>query len=347
MDRILVTGAAGFIGSHLVEHLLATYPEAHILSYDALTYAGNLDNLSFAQDNPRHEFVRGDICNASLLTETLQRLRPDVIFHLAAETHVDRSIAEAQPFIRTNIEGQSVLLISVQNYYEALSPIDQAAFRLVHISTDEVFGALGPDDAPFCEATPYDPRSPYSASKAAGDHLTRSWYHTYGLPVIIMNCSNNYGPRQFPEKLIPLMISKALSGEALPVYGDGSNIRDWLYVGDHCRAMALAALKGSIGETYCIGGNNEQRNIDIVKHICALLDEKAPLQSGGSYADQISFVTDRPGHDFRYAINANKAKHALGWQPKVSFDQGLAQTVDYYLSITNAGKSRLAHSLAR
>ncbi|MCB1782673.1 MAG: dTDP-glucose 4,6-dehydratase [Alphaproteobacteria bacterium] len=329
--RFFITGAAGFIGSNLVHQILGVLPDAKVLSYDALTYAGKLENLEGALDNPNHEFIQGDIGDPGLVHAALEHFRPDVIIHLAAETHVDRSIAAAQPFIQTNIVGQTNLLMAAQDYFEKRMKDRSEIFHFIHISTDEVFGALGADDQKFSESTPYDPRSPYSASKAASDHLVRAWQHTYELPAIILNCSNNYGPRQYPEKLIPVVITKALSKQDIPVYGQGQNIRDWIHVDDYGRAILCAAEKGVAGQSYCIGGGNEWRNIDLVRFICKTLDELHPRKDGESYEEQIQFVTDRPGHDFRYAINSAKAREELDWQPRISFEQGLQETIKWYL----------------
>lgn len=332
MKNILVTGAAGFIGSNLVHFLLKQNDIGAVLSYDLLTYAGHIENLEEPMSDSRHAFVQGDIGDSRLLQKTLDEFQPDAVLHLAAETHVDRSITSADPFIQTNVNGHVTLLKTVQEYVQNLPETRKSSFRFVHISTDEVFGDLQEDDPPFCEETPYDPSSPYSASKAAGDHLTRAWHRTYGLPAIIMNCSNNYGPYQFPEKLIPVIITRALAGEPLPVYGEGKNIRDWLYVEDHARAITMACRSGEIGQTYCIGADNEQRNIDLVKHICAVLDEMSPRTDGKKYEQQITFVTDRPGHDFRYAIDSSKARKELGWEPQITFGEGLRKTISWYLS---------------
>lgn len=326
--KILVTGAAGFIGSHLVDLLLERHKDARVLSYDALTYAGNIENLSDAAKNPRHRFVHGDIGDAGLVRQTLESFEPDVIVHTAAETHVDRSIASPAPFIKTNVENHAILLDTVTQWLKKSGKKD---FRFLHISTDEVFGSLSEEDAPFSEDSPYHPRSPYSASKAASDHFSRAWHHTYGLPVIVMNASNNFGPRQYPEKLIPFMITQALRGKDLPVYGNGKNIRDWLYVRDFCAAIEAVMLRGKIGETYAIGGANEYRNIEIVEKLCGYLDGIAPRTDGKSYKAKITYITDRPGHDWRYALDSAKAKRELGWAPGTSFDDALRATAEWFV----------------
>jgi dTDP-glucose 4,6-dehydratase len=328
-DTILVTGGAGFIGSALVRHLLAD-SDYRVVVLDALTYAGNLSSLAGVRDNPRFRFVEGDIGDQSLVRQLLTEERPHIITHLAAESHVDRSIDGPAAFIETNIVGTYGLLAATLDYWRALGAEGQARFRFHHISTDEVFGALGATGY-FTESTAYDPRSPYSASKAASDHLVSAWHHTYGLPVLITNCSNNYGPFHFPEKLIPLMIIKCLAGEPLPVYGKGDNVRDWLYVDDHVRALRAVFERGVVGESYMIGGNAEQTNLAVVEAICSTLDRLSPRADGRPYADQISFVTDRPGHDFRYAIDASKLRETLGWTPQHDFASGIAATVQWYL----------------
>jgi dTDP-glucose 4,6-dehydratase len=327
--RILVTGGAGFIGSALVRHLVAE-SDHEVLNYDKLTYAGLLSSLKAVENSPRYRFVRGDVCDAAKVRETIEGFRPDVIAHLAAESHVDRSIDGPGEFVQTNLVGTFTMLQEALRYWRALDGAGQGAFRFHHISTDEVFGSLG-EDGLFSETTPYDPRSPYSASKAGSDHLVRAWGHTYGLPVLVTNCSNNYGPHHFPEKLIPLIIIRALAGELLPVYGDGSNVRDWLYVEDHARALRRVFEAGVPGETYNVGGNAERRNIDVVRAICTTLDTLKPRTDGESYASQITFVADRPGHDRRYAIDASKIRRALGWEPRQSFEEGIAATVRWYL----------------
>lgn len=327
--RIFVTGGAGFIGSALVRNLVAT-TEHTVLVYDNLTYAGVLASLAPVADSDRYEFVQGDIADADAVSAALESFKPDVIAHLAAESHVDRSIDGPGAFIQTNIVGTFVLLQQTLAYFRRLDASAQAAFRFHHISTDEVFGSLG-EEGFFTETTPYDPRSPYSASKAASDHLVRAWGHTYGLPVLVTNCSNNYGPYHFPEKLIPLVILKALASEQLPVYGDGSNVRDWLFVDDHARALQAVFERGEPGETYNVGGNAERKNLDVVHAICASLDRIKPKADGASYAEQITFVADRPGHDLRYAIDASKIRQDLGWEPSVTFEEGIEITVRWYL----------------
>lgn len=334
--RILVTGGAGFIGSALIRHLLQT-GEHHILNVDALNYAGNLESLTQARTHPHYAFSQTNICNATQISTLLQQFQPDIIIHLAAESHVDRSIDDPASFIQTNIVGTYTLLEQCRQYWEGLEPQRKSSFRFHHVSTDEVFGDLGSTDDRFTESTPYSPSSPYSASKASSDHLVRAWYRTYGLPVVISNCSNNYGPYQFPEKLIPHMILSAINGKALPVYGKGDQIRDWLYVDDHVRALATVATQGKIGETYNIGGNSEQKNLDVVQAICSILEELHPVKPAGLgfYADLITLVEDRPGHDQRYAINASKIRQELGWQAQESFETGLRKTVRWYLENTS------------
>lgn len=327
--RILVTGGAGFIGSALVRHLIGE--TAHeVLNLDKLTYAGVLSSLAPIDNSPRYRFVRGDICDGALVGQLLAEFQPDVIAHLAAESHVDRSIDGPGEFIQTNVVGTFTMLAQALGYWQGLDAERKAGFRFHHISTDEVFGSLGAEGY-FTESTAYDPRSPYSASKAGSDHLVRAWGHTYGLPVLVTNCSNNYGPYHFPEKLIPLIIIRALAGEALPVYGDGSNVRDWLFVEDHARALRTVFESGVPGETYNVGGNSERRNLAVVEAICATLDRMSPRADGRRYAEQISFVTDRPGHDQRYAIDASKIRDELGWEPQVDFEQGIERTVRWYL----------------
>ncbi len=327
---ILVTGGAGFIGSNFIHQWLAENNEP-VANLDKLTYAGNLDNLAALENDERHIFVQGDIGDSALLGELLQRHRPRAILNFAAESHVDRSISGPEAFIQTNVVGTFRLLEAVRAYWNGLPEEERGAFRFLHVSTDEVYGSLGPGDPAFSETTPFAPNSPYSASKASSDHLVRAYHHTYGLPVLTTNCSNNYGPYQFPEKLIPLMIHNALAGKALPVYGDGQNVRDWLHVGDHCRAIRRVLEAGKTGETYNIGGNAEMKNLDLVHRLCALLDALSPRADGRSYQEQISFVTDRLGHDRRYAIDAAKIRDELGWTPAESFDSGLEKTVRWYL----------------
>ena len=328
--RILITGGAGFIGSALIRHLL-NHTEHQVLNLDKLTYAGNLESLASVADNPRYRFVQADIADSAAVSQALAEFQPDAIMHLAAESHVDRSIDGPAAFIQTNIVGTYALLEATRSYWMQLEPVRKAAFRFHHISTDEVYGDLHGADELFTERTPYAPSSPYSASKAASDHLVRAWQRTYGLPVLLSNCSNNYGPYHFPEKLIPLVILNALDGKPLPVYGNGQQVRDWLYVEDHARALLKVVSEGKVGETYNIGGHNEQKNLHVVESICALLDELAPRQSGGSYKEQISFVSDRPGHDLRYAIDASKIESELGWKPEETFASGLRKTVHWYL----------------
>jgi len=327
---IVVTGGAGFIGANFVLATLAA-GRTKIVNLDALTYAGNLDTLAPVMDNPRHIFVHGDIGDRSLVRQLLETHRPDAVVNFAAESHVDRSIDAPGDFIRTNVLGTFELLEACRAYWAGLEDPARTAFRFLHISTDEVFGSLE-ETGYFTEQTAYAPNSPYSASKAASDHLVRAYHHTYGLPVLTTNCSNNYGPHQFPEKLIPLMILSALEGKPLPVYGDGANVRDWLYVGDHCDAIRAVLARGRPGEVYNIGGHNEQKNIDVVRAVCALLDELAPNADIGDYARLITFVTDRPGHDRRYAIDAGKIERELGWKPIESFESGLRKTVAWYLA---------------
>ncbi|MCB1954751.1 MAG: dTDP-glucose 4,6-dehydratase [Rhodocyclaceae bacterium] len=327
---ILVTGGAGFIGGNFVLDWLAGGDEP-VVNLDKLTYAGNLETLSSLEGDARHRFVQGDICDAALVARLLAEHRPRAIVHFAAESHVDRSIHGPGEFMRTNVEGTFSLLEAARAHWSALPADARATFRFLHVSTDEVYGSLGPDDAPFSEAHPYEPNSPYSASKAASDHLVRAWHHTYGLPVLTTNCSNNYGPYHFPEKLIPLMIVNALAGRALPVYGDGRNVRDWLYVRDHCAAIRCVLAQGRTGETYNVGGWNEIANIDIVHIVCRLLDRLQP-SADGPYERLIRFVADRPGHDRRYAIDARKIERELGWRPAESFESGIEKTVQWYLA---------------
>jgi dTDP-glucose 4,6-dehydratase len=320
--RIIVTGGAGFIGSALVRHLVASGHD--VLTIDALTYAGNRASLRDVDGNPRHRFLHANICDRAAMDAAMAEFRPDRVMHLAAESHVDRSITGAADFIQTNVVGTFTLLEAARGYWHTLTPDAKAAFRFLHVSTDEVYGSLG-DDGLFEETTPYDPSSPYSASKAASDHLAKAWHRTYGLPVVVSNCSNNYGPYHFPEKLIPLTILNALAGRELPVYGAGENVRDWLYVDDHARALDLIAERGRPGETYNVGGRNERRNIDVVQRICAVLDDLAPGTAPHAR------LIDRPGHDARYAIDAGKLESELGWRAQENFDTGIAKTVQWYL----------------
>jgi dTDP-glucose 4,6-dehydratase len=325
---ILVTGGAGFIGSNFVLQRIAAGDR--IITLDKLTYAGNLGNLASVSAHPAHRFVQGGIEDAALVGSLLQRHQPDALVNFAAESHVDRSIADPEEFISTNLVGTFRLLQQSLAYYRELSPESKARFRFLHVSTDEVYGSLGPSDPAFAESHPYQPNSPYSASKAGSDHLVRAYRHTYGLPTLTTNCSNNYGPFQFPEKLIPLVILNALNGKPLPIYGDGRNVRDWLYVGDHCEAIALVLEKGTPGETYNIGGNSEMANIDVVTTICSILDELHP--AGAPHSRLITFVKDRPGHDRRYAIDAAKLNRELGWHPRESFASGIRRTIEWYLA---------------
>jgi dTDP-glucose 4,6-dehydratase len=327
---IIVTGGAGFIGANFVLDWLALQDEP-VVNLDKLTYAGNLENLTVLKQDPRHVFVQGDIGDAPLLAELFATHRPRAVVNFAAESHVDRSIKGPEAFIQTNVVGTFHLLEATRAYWSALAEADQQRFRFLHVSTDEVYGSLAPGAPAFTELHSFEPNSPYSASKAASDHLVRAWHHTYGLPVLTTNCSNNYGPHHFPEKLIPLMIVNALAGKPLPVYGDGQQIRDWLYVKDHCAAIRRVLEQGKVGGTYNVGGWNEQANVDIVGQICALLDEWRPLPDGRSYQQQIVFVKDRPGHDRRYAIDARKLEVELGWKPAETFSSGLRKTVAWYL----------------
>jgi dTDP-glucose 4,6-dehydratase len=326
---ILVTGGAGFIGSNFILDWVAERDEP-VVNLDRLTYAGNLRNLHALRDNARHVFVHGDIGDEKLVNGLLERHSPRALLHFAAESHVDRSILGPTAFMQTNVLGTTALLECVRVYWGNLPPSRKGAFRFLHVSTDEVYGTLGPDEEPFAESRAYQPNSPYAASKAASDHLVRAWHHTYGIPVLTTNCSNNYGPFQFPEKLIPLVIVNALAGRPLPMYGDGRQIRDWLYVGDHCSAVRAVLDRGVPGEAYNIGGWNEQPNIDVVRTICRMLDGLRPTTSG-SYEQLIAFVTDRPGHDRRYAIDASKMERELGWRPAETFGSGILRTVQWYL----------------
>lgn len=327
---ILVTGGAGFIGANFVLDWLAQSDEP-VLNLDKLTYAGNLENLASLQGDRRHIFVQGDIADGTLVARLLAEHRPRAVINFAAESHVDRSIHGPEDFIQTNIVGTFRLLEAVRAYWGGLDEADKAAFRFLHVSTDEVYGSLAPSDPAFTETHRYEPNSPYSASKAASDHLVRAYHHTYGLPVLTTNCSNNYGPFHFPEKLIPLMIVNALAGKPLPVYGDGMQIRDWLYVRDHCSAIRRVLAAGKLGEVYNVGGWNEKPNIEIVQTLCALLDELRPRADGRSYREQITYVKDRPGHDRRYAIDARKLEKELGWKPAETFETGIRKTVQWYL----------------
>lgn len=330
--KILITGGAGFIGSALIRHVLGN-TEHSVVNLDKLTYAGNLESLKSVEANPRYRFEHADICDAAKVNAVLQQHQPDAIMHLAAESHVDRSIDGPAAFIETNIIGTYILVEAARNYWQTLADDKKAQFRFHHISTDEVYGDLPNDNSLFTETTSYSPSSPYSASKASSDHIVRSWHRTYGLPVVVTNCSNNYGPYHFPEKLIPLVILNALEGKPLPVYGDGKQIRDWLFVDDHARALLTVVEKGKIGETYNIGGHNEKENITVVRTICNILEECHPQKPNGvaNYQDLITFVKDRPGHDLRYAIDAGKIADELGWTPKETFETGLKKTVQWYL----------------
>ncbi len=330
---ILITGGAGFIGSNFVLNWLATTNEP-VVNLDNLTYAGNLQSLASLAGDGRHVFVRGDICDPQMISDLLLKYQPRAIVHFAAESHVDRSILGPMQFVRTNVNGTAVLLDAARAFFDRLPASDRKCFRFLHVSTDEVYGSLEPEDQAFREESPYAPSSPYAASKAASDHFVRAYYVTYGLPTLVTNCSNNYGPYQFPEKLIPLMIFNALGDKPLPVYGDGSNIRDWIYVSDHCSGIRTVLAEGRPGQVYGLGGRNELSNIDVVRTLCGMLDEMRP-RSTGSYADQISFVKDRPGHDRRYAMNTEKVERELGWRAKESFESGLRRTIEWYLNETD------------
>ena len=331
-DCILVTGGAGFIGSNFIFDWLSSETSTSIVNLDKLTYAGNLETLAPIASSPRYTFVQGDIGDAPLVSSLLARYQPRAIVHLAAESHVDRSILGPAAFLRTNIDGTFTLLEAARAYFDRLDGAARTRFRFLHVSTDEVFGSLAPSAPAFHEDTPYAPRSPYAASKAASDHLVRAWAHTYGLPAIITNCSNNYGPHQFPEKLIPLVLTFALRGKALPIYGDGQQIRDWLYVGDHTAALRTVLADGRAGETYAIGGNNQRSNLEVVLALCALLDELVPASPFRPHAQLLTYVQDRPGHDRRYAIDARKIQFELGWRPAETFESGLRKTVLWYLN---------------
>lgn len=326
---IFVTGGAGFIGSNFVLDWLAQSDEP-VINFDKLTYAGNLNNLASLRDDTRHIFVQGDICDTAQITTLFAAHKPRAIVHFAAESHVDRSIHSPGAFVSTNVNGTFGLLEAARAYWSGLPDTEKDGFRFLHVSTDEVYGTLGPDDAPFTESTAYAPNSPYSASKAASDHLVRSYHHTYGMPTLTTNCSNNYGPHHFPEKLIPLIITNARAGKALPIYGDGQQVRDWLYVGDHCAAIRRVLESGRVGEVYNVGGWNEMANLDVVHSLCDILDELDP--KANSYRDQITYVQDRPGHDRRYAIDARKIERELGWKPAETFETGIRKTVQWYLS---------------
>jgi len=330
-DSIIVTGGAGFIGSNFILQWIEQEPAA-VVNFDGLTYAGNAANLKSLSGNPRYEFVHGDINDRALVSRVFRDHHPSAIVHFAAESHVDRSILGPDEFIRTNINGTFALLTEAKQYWESLGVADKQRFRFLHVSTDEVYGSLGETDAPFCETTAYAPNSPYAASKAASDHLVRAYFHTYGLPVLTTNCSNNYGPFQFPEKLIPLVILNALKGEPLPIYGEGKNVRDWLFVGDHCAAIRRVLRNGRLGETYNIGGRSEERNLDVVRTICGVLDELCPDSRYKPHENLIRFVKDRPGHDRRYAIDPRKIEHELQWHPQETFGSGIRKTVEWYLA---------------
>ena len=332
MGTIVVTGGAGFIGANFVLDWLSINQDTKVINLDALTYAGNLENLTSLQGDPRHIFVKADIADQGVVESLLKEHRPDAIVNFAAESHVDRSIHSPEAFLKTNVMGTFHLLEAVRHYWEELPANDKAAFRFLHVSTDEVYGSLELDDPAFTEKNQYAPNSPYSASKASSDHLVRAYHHTYGLPTLTTNCSNNYGPYQFPEKLIPLLIMNALAGKDLPIYGDGQNIRDWLYVGDHCSAIRTVLSKGRVGGVYNIGGNYEKTNVEIVNTVCTILDEMAPASPHKPHNSLITFVKDRPGHDRRYAIDPTKMKSELHWQPAETFESGIRKTVDWYLN---------------
>ena len=333
-NNIIVTGGAGFIGSNFILDILnsssSNIPD-HIINLDSLTYAGNLENLESLKGNPRYAFIKGSITNKNLVTSIFNEHQPRAIIHFAAESHVDRSVQDSSDFIETNITGTYTLLESAREYFDNLNQEDKAQFRFLHVSTDEIYGNLGKNEAPFSEKNKYEPNNPYSASKASGNHLVRAWHHTYNLPTLITNCSNNYGPYQFPEKLIPLCIFNALANKTIPIYGDGEQIRDWLFVKDHCKAIQSVLIHGKLGETYNVGGLNEKTNLEVVTYICHILDELKPRAKNISYANQIQFVEDRPGHDRRYAIDASKIHNQLNWKPEVSFESGIRQTVAWYL----------------
>ena len=330
MKKIIITGGAGFIGSNFILKQIAE-TDNHILNLDILTYAGNLDNLVSVADNSRYQFVEGDITDANLVQKVIDDFQPDGIIHFAAESHVDRSIDGPIPFIMTNVVGTAILLDRMHIYWKGLEGQKKEGFRFLHVSTDEVFGSLGPDDL-FRIDTPYDPSSPYSASKAGSDHLVRAWGRTFGFPIVMTNCTNNYGPLQFPEKLIPLMVINAISGKPLPIYGDGLNIRDWLHVEDHCEAIYSVFQNGNLGETYLVGGEEEVTNLRVVETIISILDEIQPRSAGKSYREQITYVTDRPGHDVRYAMDISKIRAELGWEPSHTFEAGLKETIQWYLN---------------
>ena len=335
--KLMVTGGAGFIGSNFILQQVNILNN-EVLCFDKLTYAGNIDNLKSIESSSLYSFIHGDICDGNKVSETIHEFKPDAIIHFAAESHVDRSIDGPMEFIQTNIVGTGILLDASLNYYKYLSKEKKIKFKFLHVSTDEVYGSLGHTGL-FKETTSYDPNSPYSASKASSDHLVRSWSRTFGLPILITNCSNNYGPNQFPEKLIPLMIINAILNKSLPIYGSGENVRDWLFVTDHCTAIYTVLKKGKVGETYNIGGNCEKQNVEIVNEICDLLDKLIPKENGQSYKEQIVYVKDRPGHDMRYAIDSSKIKNELGWSPLETFDTGMQKTIKWYLENENWWKA--------